>query len=84
MIGPGLTVKFMPTEKDKMLRKSVDVLIDKAQITRDLAKDQRKIADHEHASAIQQHQAAHRLEALSLELADGAKDLKKKMDELPK
>jgi hypothetical protein len=74
----------MPSEKDRMLRKSVDVLVEKAHVTSGLAKDQRTIADHEHDTANAHHQAAHDLEVLSRELADGAKDLKKKIDGLPK
>jgi hypothetical protein len=74
----------MPTEKDKMLRKSVDVLVAKAAVASELAKDQRHIADHEHETADEQHKTAHHLEALSKELAEGAVSLKKKMDALPK
>jgi hypothetical protein len=73
----------MPTEKDRMLRKSVEVLIDKASVSLELAKDQRKIADHEHDTANEHQQAARNLEVLSKELTDGANDLKKKMVGLP-
>ena len=74
----------MPTEKDAILRKSVDVLIDKANVTSALAKDQRVIADHEHVTANEHNQVAHKLELVSQELAAGAAALKKRMDALPK
>ena len=74
----------MSAEQDKMLRKSVDGLVDKARLTSGLAKDQRAIADLEHDAANAHHVAAHKLEVLSEQLADDAKDLKKKMDQLPK
>lgn len=74
----------MSTETDKILTKSVDVLVDKAQDASKLAKAQRKIADQEHETAVAQHASAHNLEALSEELAQGAKDLKEQTDALAK
>jgi hypothetical protein len=74
----------MSTEKDKMLTRSVDVLVDKARVTAGLAKAQRKIADQENDTAMEQHLTAQHLEALSEELAQGAKDLKERTDALSK
>jgi hypothetical protein len=54
---------------EKVLKKSVDVLIDKADDAKSLARAQRRTAD-------EQHHTAQKLEALSEELAKGAAELK--------
>ena len=58
----------MTTDKE-MVRKSVEVLIDKAEDAAELARAQRKTAD-------KQHETAHKLEDLSHALAADAADLK--------
>lgn len=74
----------MTKEKDEVLRKSVDVLGAKAHVAAGLAQEQRKIADKEHDNANDHSEAARHLEVLSVDLAQGAKDVKQKMDALPK
>lgn len=66
----------MTTDKD-MLKKSVEVLIEKAGDAAELAKNQRNTADA-------QHETAHKLEDLSKELTEGAAELKENLDHLPK
>ncbi len=68
----------MSTDKE-MMRKSVEVLVDTAADAATLAKAQRVTADEQSDMAIEQHATAHKLEDLSEELAQSAKDLKASM-----
>lgn len=68
----------MSTNKE-MIRKSVEVLVETAADAAKLAKSTRVTADEQSDMAIEQHATAHRLENLSEDLAEGAKDLEQSM-----
>jgi hypothetical protein len=63
----------MTSKNEKLIVKSVEVLIAKAADAAELATDQRETAD-------MQHVTAHKLENLSLELAEKAVELAKGLE----
>ena len=60
----------------KVLQKSLDVLVDKSEDCADLAKTQRADADKAQVSVDRQHESAHKLEKLSIALAQDAAEIK--------
>jgi hypothetical protein len=64
-----------------LLEKAVEVLVEKAEDSADLARAGRTAADRQQDAVNRQHLNASKLEKLSLSLADEAEILKEKMKE---